>query len=468
MASHIYDDMIPPETRLDLLQHRWPVPATGFEDLPNELLDMIAEKLLNGDLASLTRASKRFFEIAQELLYTDIYIRHTRYNKYRMRPWGRRESAEEESRVTLLFDALAKRPSLARKVRKLLIWPRYINVEFRMNTITGLQIPAYKGIKAPMKECLIVGLLLSLLPELRYLNLHLDLYRSGICVPFFEHCMLSSLFGEATDISVADLSSVPGLAKLQVLRINSCQMHMDWCRLPSLERVEIGSLAYMANIHHGVQISTVLWFFLLLDEKTIRGRWDGHIDFLSRFHSLKKLTVVIPHNNSHSSGGYCAWTRLHDLADSVHAHLEDLELSHGREPDWTKHVQPIPSLVSFMSVRTLKLPQDALLGSEYGTDSEDRYRIQQLSVAQLLPSKIATLVVWFPTTIILVWLNELLAHRSSVASLSHVTFKCSNRFKNDYYSFSTALYSSPTYIELGKAGIKASVLSLGDLLYEYE
>jgi hypothetical protein len=164
----------------------------------------------------------------------------------------------------------------------------------------------------------------------------------------------------------------------------------------------------------------------------------------------------------------CNWSKLDEVTASVREHLEELQLYHGHDPEWAHSVHPIPSLVCFTSLRTLEIGQDALLGSEYGTISESQDQIQQLSVAQLLPPNINKLVIWFPTTSSLAWLGELVASHSAVASLSQIIFQCSNKFKENFHSFSSALQSSPTFIKLGNVGIKVSVLSLGDRLYRYD
>jgi hypothetical protein len=161
MSSYTYDDIIPPGIDLDLLQHEWPVHSTGIEDLPNELLDMIAEKLLQRDLHSLTVLSKRFFEIAQGLLYSDIVIPDTEHYK----TFNDFMYSKRKNRLLLLFTTLTGKPHLARKVNKLLIWPRHIDsekVDFRMESLPGFRaLPAYSGIEVPLKESIVVGILLA-------------------------------------------------------------------------------------------------------------------------------------------------------------------------------------------------------------------------------------------------------------------------------------------------------------------
>lgn len=120
--------------------------------LPNELLDIVAPYIENGDRTSFLQTSKQFRECGELAYYTHVDM--SKYNPYRPPPHGHP--------ILGFYRTLVGRSDLAVKVKSLAISPTEQIIEFGMRTLPVASVVASTSACVPMNlmEMDLVGVIL--------------------------------------------------------------------------------------------------------------------------------------------------------------------------------------------------------------------------------------------------------------------------------------------------------------------
>jgi hypothetical protein len=129
-----------------------------------------------------------------------------------------------------------------------------------------------------------------------------------------------------------------------------------------------------------------------------------------------QYAILDQHNN-----GYCEM--LLQSLDSLAETLSTLSISipDDDDPGFLSFVAPLETLVHFKALRTLRIPQELLLGTGYGTADQTW---TPRPVTQLLPASLEVLCFQAPTLGLFTWFEELVHHEQSFPDLRSIQLYC--------------------------------------------
>jgi hypothetical protein len=140
---------------------------------------------------------------------------------------------------------------------------------------------------------------------------------------------------------------------------------------------------------------------------------------------------VAPNWHGHDDGHMYCDSILDRLAGAANT-LETLKLVVDVEDDfaWIYLVDPITTLARFPKLKHLSVPHAFLIGGRLSTSSHPPSMPK--AITSVLPPSIETVKVLFPSLEILVWVQEVLRHRSFYAKMHRLDFQCFNGYDYGY------------------------------------
>jgi hypothetical protein len=175
-----------------------------------------------------------------------------------------------------------------------------------------------------------------------------------------------------------------GLAKLQRLTMFANDLQWDWCMLPLLEELTLGSHCNIGDLEHesgtlGIHTLQMDCFSTILVPGYVRHR--NFSSLLQRTPRLRTLRLTICYkiydedNEGRPIGLLAAWEErgfdvLVTALAAVAPVLEELSIEEGRTdpftgvPGWLAHTLPLSTLTNFQHLKILEISQEALLGRE--------------------------------------------------------------------------------------------------------
>ncbi|KAF2826402.1 hypothetical protein CC86DRAFT_417508 [Ophiobolus disseminans] len=105
--------------------------------------------------------------------------------------------------------------------------------------------------------------------------------------------------------------------------------------------------------------------------------------------------------------------------------LESLEVyvDDNNDMDWVEHVDNLSTLCQFSNLKRLAMPQDFLIGRNYGVGLPSQCWILG-SITRVLPSSLEEITVTLPTLQIRGWIQDLLYHQISFPQLRKFNIPC--------------------------------------------
>jgi hypothetical protein len=117
--------------------------------------------------------------------------------------------------------------------------------------------------------------------------------------------------------------------------------------------------------------------------------------------------------------------RLVGVASSLETLLITVDIEHELGLDWMRYVNCLTTLRQFRNLKHLSVPQDFLLGRDYGKKQKPEYRhCVPNSMPSVLSQSLETLQIALPTMEIRTWIQELLDHRLSFPAMRKLGFSC--------------------------------------------
>ncbi|KAF2251697.1 hypothetical protein BU26DRAFT_561508 [Trematosphaeria pertusa] len=455
---------------------------TSLLSLPDELFLEIWKYVDGRALYALCLTCRTLRPSAQETLYTapalwehycisyigalDIFMRFTR--------------------------TLLDRPDLAHHVRflRVVIGSDYYKIsphEFHLDAahkiIEGLPTGGKRNGRAAFWMQLIHegnwpawgGLLLSLVPRLLELELELISHR-GLTHELSIHDNnrylrhgASSLLGSLDTVYwpdennkplsvLLDLPSIAGLRSLTKLKFLGVYLNADWLKLPNLASLEIGRDCHCPDLT-GMRLNSPTTYTqprissLQLDVPTslllpyLRSSWplrslDPTFITSENFGNVRQLSICFTNTgwvdpyysaprdflHQRSQGDMSVFL---DRLQSISGTLETLRIWHYSDTDtyFFQFIKPLISLAGFTKLKTLTIPQEFLLGPDYGKPDASWHPLEPPA---LLPNSLETLTILFPTLHILGWLEKG-ARLEQLGGLKNVVIQCNSQ-QGDVYS----------------------------------
>ncbi|KAF2439224.1 hypothetical protein P171DRAFT_133637 [Karstenula rhodostoma CBS 690.94] len=406
----------------------------AFKDLPNELLDLIADNLPTGALCALSLTSRKFCAISVPYLYKTVRI-----------PTPFEQAKDWENRVVFLTRTLTGRPDLAARITALDASIYHLNGTYDLRRFAPQSLTAVYGILNSTRVA----------PKHGY-EMALRVY-GGCNEPCFGVLMyilpnLESLFARFfTDISLSPanpedlvdvffnpdhgVGSAPSLSKVKKLDLQCTRVHMNPGIFPKHAPCWIDGSHTVMSINPNSNSSlrspeiTEIYSRESTNQLLTHNLWSR---FSSRtFPALRRLDVDLDNiwRNMYTHEpvevlcpGTTGWShylvsRLRDIKDT----LEELRLTvrHGADTRFLEYIEPFTDPFTDPPIRlhNLKifwLPQELLLPR----DIEDR-DFRDID-HQLLPAGLQSLRLLYPTMKTHSWLKGYLPNRVNLPSLQSI------------------------------------------------
>jgi hypothetical protein len=177
-------------------------------NVPIEFLINTANYLPKNDSLGLSQISKKFSEVAQDVLYREVN-RSQRYYK---------NSQQHHSKIASFLGTIARKPHLAAKVKHITWWPRSKDVLYRMPHASPAG-PASSLLIGPLEvlfdEQKLAADLLTRFADLRtieFVRKDKEILKDG---RHLHECPIV----DKMPLRLNDLSAIPGLSKLESLRL---------------------------------------------------------------------------------------------------------------------------------------------------------------------------------------------------------------------------------------------------------
>jgi hypothetical protein len=384
------------------------------------------------------------------------------------------------SRIVSLVKALSQKPYLVQFIRKLEVWPVIDRIMLPLEYAPQCLLEEgfiHRESMLWLKESLVLVYLLTILSELRVLDIqllrHLRFPTDPLPILDQGDYILPHLFAGAPRLPAAAPFSLPGLNKLKELTIWSGDFDLCWCSLPLLQKLHLGREVYFEGPVKDVQpLPTIKDLSIDLETVAFVSRWglDRHKAFVSALPNLKvpKITLFV------IAGRYpkTYWHYPQMFVPYVRGSLQALSLAQGNvtADDHThESISCLSDLSYYPALRTLhtlELPEIALLGSQYPcrffsfpsgvpTRYPKGWAHADIFIGTLLPPDLKCLHLWNPTAGIIEWFDGLLGVISNFPELSEILFSFDTRYANPQ-TFWDDLNCSPVFPRLQDAGIRFS------------
>jgi hypothetical protein len=295
-------------------------------------------------------------------------------------------------RITRLTSTLVQRPDLAQKVTGLVLGPQTesVPVDFVVlaASANARAQQAFGRYKTIMSELQVVGILLALLSNLRYLSpeVIVDGTRPMVDPSRYGNASGGFVFVNNMEGYTQELASNPGLAKLRSMYLHARNVSWEWIMLPSLRKLQLGRHCRLADYSNAVGTSTIE--VLEIDCTT-----EVFIDPVWKYRHLGTLlercpvlqTVILNvcdlyYFDAHtpwqtwqmrpflaSIGSKASFEALFRMLGSFsttleEVHIEDWDSEWAPEcPDYLDRITPVTTLVHFAGLRYLTIPYKGLL-----------------------------------------------------------------------------------------------------------
>ncbi|KAF2705576.1 hypothetical protein K504DRAFT_448631 [Pleomassaria siparia CBS 279.74] len=418
---------------MDSHANRSSIRSRNLQQLPGETLLSIASQLDDrNDLASLAKVSKKLCAIAQDELYKLVYL-----------------SEDKPDTICGLLKTLEKKPELAEKVSHLIAYPLdcLVSCDFTGCPRTAILVQRHgltlgEQIRAPR----LVGCLLDLLPKLKILRILVFTKKKEGNVRFEDYVddALPCLF-RPEFLTSNNLASIKGLAALQELYVQSGTLNWSWCTLPQIKSITVG-LCINFDIPATDLMSNATSLDITMESCYFNhehGCLDNLEPFLCRFPMLEQFIIRV-HHSEHDrfepledifSGD--DWTSVITLLAPLAPSLQNLALFPKQSFDDLGGLFPIRGLSDFHKLKSLSIPMDVLLGSDFSTQNA----LDTAGHIQPLPPHLHGIWIQTPKTSIVVWLEHVLEMQAArYPELRIVELLCYENVGADYETIEEALY----------------------------
>ncbi|KAH7378237.1 hypothetical protein BKA66DRAFT_571667 [Pyrenochaeta sp. MPI-SDFR-AT-0127] len=393
---------------------------TKLEHLPNELLLQIMDCLPTSTLKVAVVVCKAIRTIVEESLYKHVSIAPSQL------------LGSQRSYSTLLFlKTLLARPDLAGIVKSLAMWIEDDRATEDVTTIAGLMIPGSVSVGISYSAAELAVTVLSILPAVERLQLDVTSLRSNDTGPLRP---AASLF---TASHQHEIKLVSTFTNVRSLVWAGPEVSFSLASLPNLESLTLPkhSMFFRSAEHH--EISNITTLSLKTDTRILLPATQpisNKIQYLSVFLEgclfLKKLVIAINdvpmfvrtsgHLRAHRGRQGHIDTLIELLAESIPA-LEDLEIVLDQEENnwWLDHIIPVTVLKDLARLKSVKIPQQGLVGGDQPGTS-----IVATSISELLPESLERLELLYPSENVFEFFDRLIQERHDCPKLDQVVIHC--------------------------------------------
>ncbi|RMZ73625.1 hypothetical protein GMOD_00009366 [Pyrenophora seminiperda CCB06] len=439
-------------------------PQKGLNTLPEELLLHIVTNFLDRpSLLATCLTSKKFQRIASPVLYTHIVLDvpyctqyhgiTTRIFRFARTLLDRPDLARRVRSLSLTTEWVHKKKMSVRNERsehmESILLSCWGNAIYKAVAVVK-ELAGTHACWATRSEDWIfgmkvgsghawAGLVLALLPRLEDLTIEVLAGRSEEWQEYeeesvwdeyrFELAVTERLFGWAAhgDKSCLDLATLPGLRNLRVLKFFGGFIAPQWFVLPNLCSIQVGrgcklpagkdwgiilqedasgNAMKKSKIRHlGLGMST----FAVVDEEDDYHKLSPDTISRTRFPCLDTLTIQLTNIDCQSEDMDILDWKLRGNMDfflscmgPVKKALRHFFLPIGGDPTFLAWIEPVTSLAAFTKLKSLRIPQDLLLGENYGL-CKDAPDIPDAEI--LFPKTLKLLTIQYPTAQIFDWLD---------------------------------------------------------------
>ncbi|KAI4632712.1 hypothetical protein J4E80_000069 [Alternaria sp. BMP 0032] len=376
-----------------------------------EIMIQVAESLDDQSLCSLARASKRYPEAAQDVLYRFADLRPAQEELDEFQ----RTRRPIKSRLAVFLWTIRQKPHLATKVRDLWLLPRSTYVEFpqlRYSTVSLLFSKVRDESVMTADEPSLAYSLLARLNELRSLTITAlddDLCHSESVQYVRSHRSMKindwiTVF-DKLPIRSEKLVDLPCFSKLTSIYLS--HGHLDWAiiTLPTLHTLCMGSKATVQLPSKLARALNITSLTIEAGNNAFPSEFMGKADLLVYLPNVKALTLgsSLP-NAQHSRfppqppdrGSTSSFGNLGSFTHYVKRFLafgcsvESLKLTYTKPARFSDTTTTRLEAKEFIQLRRIEIAECALV------DSHDLQRLEGSSPSQLLPRRIQTLVITHP------------------------------------------------------------------------
>ncbi|KAF1848715.1 uncharacterized protein K460DRAFT_403986 [Cucurbitaria berberidis CBS 394.84] len=337
--------------------------------ITSELQIHIARHLDIEALLALSLVSKQLCSIAQDVLYVDVSLQE-----------NITENAKVHSDIRSFYYTMKTRPHLCRRVRHLSMVPHDARLKLIVpaEIFTGLGLVPAVIIK--VSEAALAGILLTMLPNLTSLNMTMIAYDQNGEMPILASNPIQRLFG--TEFDPQQLRNIPGLKKVETLRLWAPTIESHWMTLPQLSQLYLHPEGIRALSDRGaglLEIESVVELLPLSLPKltalslTVKTTWltpqnrpqnhsqpvHGFPELLRRLPGITNLEIFF--ENSEDAGDMSSVTDCNELGKTLAVFTQTLRaLTIHTLPD-DGQILPIQRLNHFTKLQELSISEDALL-----------------------------------------------------------------------------------------------------------
>ncbi|KAF2105442.1 hypothetical protein BDV96DRAFT_608268 [Lophiotrema nucula] len=385
-----------------------------MEQIPNELLLDVSERVSTKDLCELSLVCKKLRAVAQEVLHRSPVIPMTL-------SW---DLSTERCKLSSLLWTFVKRPDLALLVRELELRPLLLEVDFDYSILcdsTQRDQALLRSARLKVSEMALAGMILERVPHLIDLHLEVANYFAQTCHKYdmvrYAHLeAIELLFDEKNSSSLnetgyrRDLTKIAGLRGLKKLHLEAAELQWPWAALPSLREIHVNRLCALTDVGTPLSATSHSIRTLTLERNTSILRRQSVdqpiISFLGRLNGLSKVVVslsnYIPFNREGTleivQNGVeepsCDWLLMHLSGVAVTLRALEINIAEDEHEDgcFLQYVRPA-SAFSFRKLQHLKLPHELL--APVHEDFQTSGDIASLA-PRMLPSSLKTLDVTYP------------------------------------------------------------------------